>query len=140
MQEAQEFATEGGEKADSDGKVLPRGSSGGDLVWSGYMGAFGTNDSEVRGSACGFPVAVHTKTGNPAEGWVLAACDGENSPTGSGGTADSDICGQVTGYRRFWRTGWPYGLFLTFVQEIRVMRKGGDSGCCGGGRHHQRSS
>ena len=38
------------------------------------------------------------------------------------------------GDRRQWRSGWPSGLFLTFVREIRVTREGGHSGCHGGGR------
>ena len=50
------------------------------------MGDFGTNDAEVRGSACDFPVVGHTKKINTAEGWVLAAGDGRSSPTGSVGT------------------------------------------------------
>ena len=76
---------------------LPRGSSGGALVWSGDMGAFGTNNTEVGEIACGFPAAGHTKTCNSAEGWVLAAGDGKISPTGSTDTANMYICGQATG-------------------------------------------
>ena len=44
------------------------------------------------------------------------------------------------GDRRQWQSGWPYVLFLTFVQEIRIMREGGDSGLRGGGRRQRRSS
>ena len=40
-------------------KKLPHVSSGGALVWSGDMDYFGTNDADVRGSACGFPAACH---------------------------------------------------------------------------------
>ena len=65
---AWEVATEGGYGARSFGKVLLRGSSGGALVGSGDMGGFGTNDAEVRGSACEFPAAGHTKTGNAEDG------------------------------------------------------------------------
>ena len=36
------------------------------------MGAYEENDTAVRGIACEFPAAVHTKTGNLVEGWVLA--------------------------------------------------------------------
>ena len=57
------------------------------------MGDFGTNYAEVRGSACGFPTSGHKKKGKAAEGWVLAAGDGKNSPIGSGDTAALDICG-----------------------------------------------
>ena len=90
---------EGG-RARSLGKVLPRGSSGGALVWSGEIGAFGTNDEEVRGIACGFPAEDHRKKGNVAEVWVLAAGDDKIIPTGSGDTYGPDICGQGTGDRR----------------------------------------
>ena len=58
---AQEVAKEGGGRAVSLIKVLPRGSSGSDLVWSGDMGGFGINYSAVRGSACGLPAEGHTK-------------------------------------------------------------------------------
>ena len=94
---AQEVATERGGGAGSLGKVLPHVSSGGALVWSGDMGAFSTNDAEVRGSTCGFPAPGHKKTGNAEEGWVLAVGDGKNSPTGSRDTDAPDICGQATG-------------------------------------------
>ena len=60
------------------------------------MGAFGANDTAVGGSACGFPEAGHRKTGNVAEGWVLEAGDGKDSPTGSGDTAAPDIGVQET--------------------------------------------
>ena len=80
---AQEVATEGGGGAGSLGKNLTHGSSGVALVWSGHMGAFGTNDAEVRGKACEFPVAGHTYTGNVVEGWVLAAGDDRIIPKGS---------------------------------------------------------
>ena len=63
-----EVSTERGGGAGSLGKQLPRSSSGGALVWSGYMGAFGTNDEEVRGSACGFPTTGHTKKVRAADG------------------------------------------------------------------------
>ena len=76
---------------------LPRGSSGGALVWSGDMGDFGTNDAEVRGSACGFPAAGQKKKVIVDEGWVLASGEGKNSPTWSRDTAAPDICGQETG-------------------------------------------
>ena len=88
---------EGGGGAGSLGKVLPRGISVGALVWRKYMGNFGTNDAEVRGSAYGFPAESHRKTGNTQEGWVLAAGDGKSSSTGSGDTAAPDIYGKVTG-------------------------------------------
>ena len=93
----QEVSTEGGGVARSLGKVLPRISSGGTLVWSRYMGAFVSNDGEVRGSACGFTLASHKTKVKAAKGWVLAAGDNKNSPTGSGDTAALDICGQETG-------------------------------------------
>ena len=40
-----EDTSEGGGGTDSIGKVLPRGSSGGSIVWRGDMGAHGENDS-----------------------------------------------------------------------------------------------
>ena len=61
-------AMEVGDGAVSLGKVLPRGSSGAALVWSGGMHAFGTSAVYVRGRACGFPAAGHMKKGNGAEG------------------------------------------------------------------------
>ena len=66
----QEVATQGGVGAGSLRKKLPRGSSGGALVWSVDMGAFGTNGVQVRGSAFDFPAAGHTKTGKAAQGWI----------------------------------------------------------------------
>ena len=44
----------------SIGKVLPGGSSGGTLVWSGDMGAYRDNDAAIIRIACDFPVAGHT--------------------------------------------------------------------------------
>ena len=44
---AWEVNLEGGGGARSLGKKLPCGSSGGAIVWSGAMGAYGTNDAEV---------------------------------------------------------------------------------------------
>ena len=41
-------------RSDSLGEFLPRGSSGGTLFWSGYMGDHRYNELEVRGSACEF--------------------------------------------------------------------------------------
>ena len=58
------------------------------------MGAYGTNDAEVRGIACEFPVAGHMLTGNAAEGWVLEECDGRISTTGNWDTVAQDICGK----------------------------------------------
>ena len=92
-----EVTTEGGGGDGSLGKVLPRGSSGGALVWSRDMGDFGNNDAEVRGSACGFPAAGHKKKVKTSGGWVLAAGDSKNIPTGIGDTAAPDICGHDTG-------------------------------------------
>ena len=57
---AWEFTLKGGGGAGNIGKVLPCGSSGSDLFWSGDMGVYGTNDAEVRGSTCDFPAASHT--------------------------------------------------------------------------------
>ena len=59
------------------------------------MGAFGANGANVRGSTCGFTVAGYKKTGNTAEGWVLASGDVKNSPTWIGDTSAPDICGQA---------------------------------------------
>ena len=95
--EAREAATEGGGGAGSLGKKLQRGSAEGALVWSVDMGAFGTNDTEVRGMTCAFPAAGHTKTGKAAEGWVLVVGDGRSSPTGSRDTVTPYIFGQATG-------------------------------------------
>ena len=47
-----EVTLEGGGGAGSIGKVLPYSSSGVTLVWSGDMGAYKDNSSEVRGSPC----------------------------------------------------------------------------------------
>ena len=77
--------------------VIPRGSSGGDIVWSGEMGAFGANGAEVRGSICGFPAAGHKKKVKAAEGRFAAAGEGKNSPPWSGDRAGTKICGQETG-------------------------------------------
>ena len=97
MGEVREFATEGGVGSGSLGKVLPHGSSGNSLVWSGDVVAFSTNYSEVRVNSCGFPASGHREKGNTAEGWVLAAGDGKSIPTGIGDTAAPDIYGQETG-------------------------------------------
>ena len=56
------------------------------------MGGFGNNNANVRGNACGFPAAGHTKTVDVAEEWILAAGDVKISPTGSGDTSAPDIC------------------------------------------------
>ena len=50
----------GGGGAISIRKVLLCGSSGGTLVWIGDMGAYGDNDTAVRGSVCEFPAEDHT--------------------------------------------------------------------------------
>ena len=68
MGAAWEVAMEGRDVSDSLRKVLPCGSSGSALVWIGDMNDFGTNYTDVRGSACDFPAAGHMKTGNAAEG------------------------------------------------------------------------
>ena len=61
MGAAREVAMEVGGRAGSLGKKLPHGHSGGALVWIRDLGAFGTNDEEFIGSACGFPVTGHKK-------------------------------------------------------------------------------
>ena len=53
---------EGG-RAVSLGKVIPHGSSGGAIVWSVDMGAFGATGAEVRGSVCVFPAVDHKGKG-----------------------------------------------------------------------------
>ena len=93
----QEIATEEEGGSSSLGKVLSCGRSGGDIVWGGDMGDFGANNTEVRGIACGFPALGHKVKGKSAEGWVVAAGGGKNSPPGSGDTAAPDLCGQYTG-------------------------------------------
>ena len=98
-----EVATEGGGGSRSLGIFLPRGISGGALVWSGDMGDVGNNDAEVRGSVCGFSAAGQKKTSNAAEGWVLVKGDGKKSPTGSRDTSAPDICGQAN--MRKWQSG-----------------------------------
>ena len=55
------------------------------------MGDFGTNDAAVREIACRFSAAGHNKKGKEAEGWVLAAGEEKNNPTGSWDTAALDI-------------------------------------------------
>ena len=60
MGAAQEVTLERGGRADSLGKDLPCGSTGGTLVWSGDMDAYGENYAAVRGSAYEFPAAGHT--------------------------------------------------------------------------------
>ena len=55
-----EDTLEGGGGSDSLVKVLPHGSAGSTLVWTGDVGAHRYNDSAVRGSACEFLEAVHT--------------------------------------------------------------------------------
>ena len=60
VEAAREVNSERGCGAGNIGKVLPCGSSGGDLVWSGDMGAYSKNDAEVRESACEYPAEGHT--------------------------------------------------------------------------------
>ena len=50
---------ERGGGAGSHGKVLLHGSSGVTIIWDREMGAFGTNVTDIRGSAC-----VFTEAGN----------------------------------------------------------------------------
>ena len=93
----QEVATEGGGGAVNIGKVLLRGNPGGDIVWGRDMGDFGANGAEVRGRACGFPVADHKEKVKAAEGRVVVTGDGKNSTSGSMETAAQDRCGHETG-------------------------------------------
>ena len=72
------------------------------------MGAFGTNDEEVRGSSCDFPAVGHKK-GKEVKGWVLAAGDSKNIPSESRYTDALDICGQETG--KSGRVGGPKVYF-----------------------------
>ena len=72
---AQEVVTEGAGGAGSLIKVLPRGSSGGAIVWSGGMGDFGANGAEVRGIACGFPTEGHKKKYKASEGRFMVQGD-----------------------------------------------------------------
>ena len=88
----QEFDTEGGGRAVNLGKVLLRGNSGSDIVWSIDMGDFGANGAEVRGRACGFPVAGHKEKGKAADGQVVAAGNGKISSSGRRDTAAPDRC------------------------------------------------
>ena len=60
MGAAWEATLEGGVEANSLGKVLPHGSAGKTIVWSGDMGDHVDNDSVVRESACEFLEADHT--------------------------------------------------------------------------------
>ena len=57
--EDQEVTLEVGGRSDSLGKVLPRGSADGTLIWSRDMGDYGDNETSVKGSACEFPATVH---------------------------------------------------------------------------------
>ena len=57
---AWEATSYGGGGSESLNKVLPHGSVGGTLVWSGDMGVHGDNESEDRGSACEFLETGHT--------------------------------------------------------------------------------
>ena len=93
------------------------------------MGAFGYNGPEIIGRESGFTVAGHKKKCKAAEKRVVAAGDEKNSPQGSGDTYATDICRHDTGDSG--RVGGTTAEFLTFVQERRVMRKGGDSRCPG---------
>ena len=93
MGAARGVATEGGGGADSLGKVLSHGSSGGAIVWGGDMGDFVANLAEFIVSACGFPAVGHKVKGKEAEGRVVTAGDGKNSPSGRGDTAAPDLCG-----------------------------------------------
>ena len=83
-------------------------------------------------------MAGHTKTGNEAEGWVLAAYCIISSLIGRGDTVAPDISGQATGNSG--RVGGPTVSFLTFLRERRVTREGGESGYRGGGRRKQITS
>ena len=60
MVTAWEYTSEGGGGADSHKNVLPCGSAGSTLVWSGDTGAHRDNDTAVRGRACEFLEAGHT--------------------------------------------------------------------------------
>ena len=93
---ALEVDTEGGGGAGILVRVLPRGSSGGAIVWSIYMGDFGANGAEVRGSACGLLRQVTGKKAKRMRNRVVAADEGNNSPPESGDTAALDICEQET--------------------------------------------
>ena len=55
MGAAWKVTLEGGGGFGSLGKVLPCGSSGGTIVWSGNMGAYRDNNAAVRGITCNFP-------------------------------------------------------------------------------------
>ena len=66
------------------GKVLPHGSSGGDIVWNRDMGSSGANGAEATGSASAFPASGHRKKGNSAEVRVIATCDGKTVLYGAG--------------------------------------------------------
>ena len=57
----QKVSTEGGGRDGNIGNFLPYGSSGSAIVWSGYMGDFGTNGADLRESACEFPAADKKK-------------------------------------------------------------------------------
>ena len=51
----------------------------------------------LEGAHVGFLRKVTINQAKRVEGWVLAAGDGINSPTGSGEAAAPDICGEATG-------------------------------------------
>ena len=88
------------------------------------MGTFGTNDTKVRGIACEFPRKVTQKQAmwcSDRSWWQVMS---ESVLQGVGNSRSGHMW---TGDRRQWRSGWPYGLFLTFVQERRVMREGGEN-------------
>ena len=60
MGEAWGDTSEGDYGADIIGNILPRGSAGITLVWSGGMGSRGDNYKAVRGSLCEFLDSDHT--------------------------------------------------------------------------------
>ena len=74
------------------------------------MGGIGANVVDVIGSACGFPSTGNKVKGKAAEVRVVAEVIRKKVLQGAGAQPLRTYLD-----RRQWRSGWPYGLFLTFV-------------------------
>ena len=114
MGAAWEVDMEGGVRARRLGNVLLRCSSGVAVFWGRYVGAISANGAKIRGSAPWFPEAGNKVKVKAAEVRVVAE--------GGGGKVLQEASTQLffkpiwTRDRRQWRSGWPYGIFLTFFQ------------------------
>ena len=94
---SREDATEGGGGTGRLSEVLSHGDTGGVFLWGGYLGFFGANGAESRGSSCGVPETGDKVEVKNSKGRFAAEVGGKQITSESGVTTAPNLIGQEAG-------------------------------------------